>query len=80
MLSLWPKDQGIRMLHVVEIRRERDGMAKAMSAIREWLDAQHFEPDVFRCNTDEEGVTFRLEFKIEREAVACAGAFGGRVG
>jgi hypothetical protein len=35
------------MLHVVEIRRERDGMAKAMSAIREWLDAQRSEPDVF---------------------------------
>jgi hypothetical protein len=67
------------MLHVVEIRRERDGMAKGMAVIREWLDAQRFDPDAFRCNTDEEGVTFRLEFKIESEAVACAGAFGGQV-
>ena len=77
MLSLHPKEQGTRMLHVVEIQRERDSMAKTMSAIREWLDAQRFEPDAFRCNTDEEGVTFRLEFKKEDEAIACANAFRG---
>jgi hypothetical protein len=79
MLSLQPKEQGTRMLHVVEIRRERDSMAKAMSNIREWLDAHRFEPDAFRCNTDEEGVTLRLEFRIEAEAIACAKAFGGRI-
>lgn len=67
------------MLYVVEIRRERDSMARGMSGIREWLDAQRFEPDTFRCNTDEENVTFRLEFRNESEAAACASAFGGRV-
>ena len=50
-----------------------------MSRIREWLDGQRFEPDVFRCSTDEETVTCRLEFKIESEALVCAEAFGGHV-
>jgi hypothetical protein len=67
------------MLYLVEIRREREPLAKAMSDIREWLDTRRFEPDAFRCNTDEEAVTFRLEFKNEGEAIACANAFGGRV-
>jgi hypothetical protein len=65
------------MLYVVEIRREREHLAAVMSAIREWLDAQRFEPDIFRSTTTEESVTFRLEFKIESEAMACAEAFGG---
>ena len=67
------------MLYVVEIRRERDRLSKTMSAIREWLDGQRFEPDAFRCTTDEQSVTCRLEFKIESEASACAEAFGGQV-
>lgn len=67
------------MLYIVEIRREREHLATAMSAIREWLDAQRFEPDAFRCNTETESVTFRLEFKSEREAAVCASAFGGQV-
>jgi hypothetical protein len=34
------------MLYVVEIQRERDRLSETMSAIREWLDGHHFEPDV----------------------------------
>jgi hypothetical protein len=67
------------MLYVAEIRRDRDHLAKVMSAIREWLDGRRFEPNAFGCNTDEQSVTFRLEFKYESEAVACAGAFQGQV-
>ena len=67
------------MLYVVEIRRRREDLSKAMSEIREWLDAQRYEPDVFRCVTDEDSATFRLEFKFEPEALACANAFGGQV-
>jgi hypothetical protein len=67
------------MLYVVEIRREREHLAKVMSGIREWLDAKRFEPDAFRCDTDEDGVTFRLEFKSEGQAAACASSFGGQV-
>jgi hypothetical protein len=67
------------MLYVVEIQRERDRLSETMSAIREWLDSKRFEPDAFRCTTDEQSVTCRLEFKIESEASACAEAFGGQV-
>ena len=59
------------MLYAVEIRCEREGLSTIMSRIREWLDSQRFEPDVFRSITDEETVTCRLEFKIESEALAC---------
>jgi hypothetical protein len=67
------------MLYVVEIRRERDRLSETMSAIREWLDGHRFEPDAFRCTTDEQTLTCRLEFKVESEASACAETFGGQV-
>jgi hypothetical protein len=67
------------MLYVVEIRRDREHLAQVMSAIREWLDAQKFEPDAFRCDQDGYSILCRLEFKIESEARACAEAFHGRV-
>ena len=66
------------MLHVVEIRRDREHLAKVMSTLREWLDARNSEPDVFRCDTDAEHVTLRLEFKSETEADACAETFDGQ--
>jgi hypothetical protein len=68
-----------RMLYIVEIRREHAQLAQVMSVIREWLDARRFEPDAFRYTTAEEGVTFRLEFKHESEAMACADTFGGQI-
>jgi hypothetical protein len=67
------------MLYVVEIRRERQALSTIMAGIREWLDRQCFEPNAFRCSTDEESVTCHVEFKIESEAIACAEAFGGEV-
>ena len=67
------------MLYTVEIRRERETLAKVMSAIREWLDAQRFEPDAFRCKVDEDVVTCSVGFKVESEARACAEAFGGQL-
>jgi hypothetical protein len=75
-----PYRQGVRapMLYVVEIERDREHFAKVMSAIREWLDARRFEPEIFRCDTHEETVTFRVEFKSESEAIACAETFGGQ--
>jgi hypothetical protein len=67
------------MLYVVEIRRDRAKFVELMSSVREWLDGRRFEPDAFRCATDEQNVTCRLEFKIESVASACAEAFGGQV-
>ena len=67
------------MLYVVELRGEREELSTIMARIREWLDSQRFEPDTFRCTTDEATVTYRLEFRVENEAIACAEAFGGEV-
>lgn len=67
------------MLYMVEIRRDREHLAQVMSAIREWLDAQKFEPDAFRCDQDGKTILCGLEFKFESEARACAEAFHGRV-
>jgi hypothetical protein len=67
------------MLWMVEIRGKRDQLSTIMSRIREWLDEHRFEPDAFRCTTDEQSATYRLEFKFESEATACAEAFSGRV-
>jgi hypothetical protein len=64
------------MLYVVEIRRDREALSSIMASIREWLDRRGFEPDAFRCMTDEESVTCRLEFEIESEAIDCAYVFG----
>ena len=67
------------MLYVVEIRRGHHELSTMMARIREWLDAQRFESDAFRCTTEEATVTCRLEFKFESEAIACAQAFEGEV-
>jgi hypothetical protein len=67
------------MLYVVELRGEREELSTIMARVREWLDSQRFEPDVFRCTTDEAIVTCRLEFKFESEARACAVAFTGEL-
>jgi hypothetical protein len=67
------------VLHTVEIRRPLADMTRMMSAIREWLDDQRIEPDAFRSITQGETVVFRLDYKIENEAKACAERFAGRL-
>ena len=67
------------MLYAVEIRRAREELSTIMARIREWLHTRRFEPDAFRCATEKEAVTCRLEFKVESEALACAEEFGGDV-
>ena len=67
------------MSYVVELRRGPDELSTLMARVREWLDSQNFEPDAFRCTTDETSVTCRLEFKYESEAIACAQAFDGEL-
>jgi hypothetical protein len=66
------------MLYVVEIRRGREELSALMARVREWLDKQRFEPDAFRCTTDETNLICRLEFKVESEARACARYSGVR--
>jgi hypothetical protein len=88
-ILLWTDRMGVRtpvdlhkdevVLHTVEIRRPLADMTRMMSAIREWLDDQRFEPDAFRSTTKGESVVFRLDYKVESEAKACAEMFAGRL-
>jgi hypothetical protein len=66
-------------VHVVEIHREGDVLAGPMAEIRDWLDAHHITPKLFRMSIPGSGVVFRLEFHTEVEARAFAAAFGVRV-
>jgi hypothetical protein len=63
----------------VEVRRTADDLMSVMAKMREWLDAQRIEPDIFRHMVDEAGVTIHLQFKVENEAVAFAHAFSGQL-
>ena len=65
--------------HLVEVRSARDDMGASMILMRTWLDHHRFEPDSFCQLNDGLDFCFRLEFKVESEAVAFASAFGGRV-
>ena len=66
-------------MYAVEIRRDREHLARTMSDLREWLDAQRIEADAFRCATGEGSFIFRLEFRSESQALTCADAFEGRL-
>jgi hypothetical protein len=50
-----------------------------MSETRERLDAQRFEPDIFRHNVAREIITIHVQFKVESKAVAFAQAFSGQL-
>ena len=65
------------MLFSVEIRCGAEDLVAVMSRMREWLDAQRFEPDAFRHTAEGSSVTIRVQFKAESEAVACARSFRG---
>jgi hypothetical protein len=67
------------MPYTIEVRDPGNDLSVTMSAMRMWLDHHHFEPGAFRQLHLGVGVIFRLEFKREREAVAFANAFGGRL-
>ena len=43
------------------------------------VDDRRFEPDAFRSLTQGETVVFRLDYKVESEAKACAERFEGRL-
>jgi hypothetical protein len=47
--------------------------------MREWLDAQRFEPDTFRHTVDGEHVAFHVQFKAENEAIAFVQTFSGQL-
>lgn len=67
------------MLYTVEIRLMNGKLGEPLAAMRTWLDQQGFEPSSFRYSTGGTGITFRVDFKIESEAVALAETFNGQI-
>lgn len=62
------------MLYSVQIRLD-----SGERAVR-WLDRKGFEPDAFEYRRmDADGVVYRIDFKVAREAAAFAEAFAGTV-
>lgn len=66
-------------MFTVEVRLIGGDLRTSMTHMRTWLDHQRVEPDAFRHSSGGAGITFRVDFKIENDAVAFARAFGGRL-
>lgn len=66
-------------MFVVEIITHGASLIDEMTAMRLWLDHQHFEPASFRPIIDERRVVFRVDFTVEAEAISFATAFGGKI-
>ena len=67
------------MAYSVEIGCDAEDLATVMSEMREWLDAQRFEPDIFRHIVGRESITIHVQFNLESKAVAFAQAFSGQL-
>jgi hypothetical protein len=50
-----------------------------MSAMREWLDSKHFEPDNFECRAGIGGLVAQIRFAMRSDAESFAARFAGRV-
>jgi hypothetical protein len=67
-------------MFIAEIRiPEEVGIGDVMASMREWLNHQRLEPQVFRYRFHRPGIIVQVEFGIEKEAGSFASAFGGRV-
>jgi hypothetical protein len=62
-------------MHIVEIRRNGDGIAVEMNQMRDWLNARRIMPVLFQFD----GAVLRLAFNSGGEATAFGDAFDGRV-
>jgi hypothetical protein len=64
----------------VEIRVPEDSaLSDRMEEMRMWLDERHFEPANFRYSFGLPGIVCRVDFPVEQEATAFAGAFEGKL-
>ena len=71
--------RGRTLMHVVEVRRNGDGLAGPMAEMREWLDNKHIEPTLFRLSLIPGGTVFQTEFQSLTEAAFFAHAFSGHI-
>ena len=66
-------------LHSTQIRVSGGELAGQMTRMREWLDSHRFEPAVFRYEHIDGTVIIQVDFTVEEEATAFAGAFHGKL-
>jgi hypothetical protein len=67
------------MVFTVEVRLIGGDLITSMTHMRTWLDHQRVKPDTFRHSSGGAGITFRVDFKCESDAVSFTRAFGGRL-
>jgi hypothetical protein len=65
------------MSHVVEVRHIGLDHGAAKDELQHWLDQQDIQPMLFEHSTGGPGITFRVYFAMEDEAVAFAETFDG---
>jgi hypothetical protein len=59
--------------------RAEDALTARMTAMRQWLDHQRFEPSTFRYTFTGSGIVFLVYFALATEAAAFAAEFSGRL-
>jgi hypothetical protein len=67
------------MVFPVEVRLIGGDLLTSMRYMRNWLGHRRVEPDAFRHSSGGAGITFRVDFNLEHDALAFARAFGGRL-
>jgi hypothetical protein len=67
------------MLYTVEVRRVDTELAAAMTEMRGWLDRRGINAFEFDYSRGGPGITFRIGFWRESDALAFAEAFRGRL-
>lgn len=65
------------MSHIVEVRHLGVDHDAAKEELQRWLDHQGIQPMLFERSTGGPGITFRVHFTAEPEALAFAEAFHG---
>lgn len=58
---------------------EDTALPDRMEKMRTWLDDHRFEPATFRYAFARQGIVCRVDFPVEEEAAAFAGAFEGKL-
>jgi hypothetical protein len=65
------------MPYTIEVRWIGADLAGSMAAMRTWLDSRGVNPTAFEHSSGGPGITFRVSFREEEDALSFAQAFRG---